>query len=92
MTKTEYAEYVQRVDDFFKREGINCLSSGGNEPFSSAQSCQCCGDSLYGDRYHCTAYHPETNEILEYESICTDCVYFVEHGQLDDMTMLDIKE
>jgi hypothetical protein len=24
--------------------------------------------------------------------VCTDCMYYLEYGQLDDMTMIDMKE
>jgi len=96
MTKQEYDAYVQAVNNFFDTEGINCLTPVNNtyhnsEPYFSSRDCECCKRSLAGDRYDCEGYSPERSGIYEY-SVCADCVYFAEYGQLDDMTMLDISE
>jgi hypothetical protein len=60
------------------------IDEGG---FSSA-SCDCCGRSLGGDRYILHAFDSDDN--LYHLEACVDCVYFLEYGRLDDMTMLDI--
>ena len=96
MTKKEYENYTTRVELFFNNEGINNLSQitdddGDCEPSFSSINCDCCNRSLGGDRYECNAYNPDTKEIQEY-SVCTDCVYYAEYGQLDDMTMMDMEE
>ena len=96
MTKKEYENYTTRVELFFKNEGINNLSQitdddGDCEPYFSSKNCDCCNRSLGGDRYDCNGYNPETKEVQEY-SVCIDCVYYAEYGQLDDMTMMDMEE
>jgi len=99
MNKKEYAEYEAAVADFFEREGINCLSSDSNEyeegcvePHFSWRACDCCNRPLGGDRYCCSGYNPETKEVQDGYSICTDCYYYAEYGHLDDMTMMEIDE
>ena len=61
-----------------------------NEPNFSSQACDICGSHLGGDRYAAHALDDD-NEIVHFE-ICTDCIYYMEYGQLDDMTMLEIEE
>jgi len=92
-TKSDYAEYVKRVNNFFEQEGITNLSvtDDNPEPYFSWRSCDCCNRSLGGDRYDCSGYNPETKEIYGYE-VCIDCVYYAAYGCLDDQTMLDIEE
>ena len=73
-----------------------CPKCGGdrecfNEPHFSWSSCDCCGTTLGGDREYASGYNPATKGIQEY-SICSDCVYYAEYGQLDDMTMMDMVE
>lgn len=99
MNNQEYKEYEADVADFFKREGITNLSTvydeetGENEePSFSWGPCHCCGSTLGGDRYKCNGYNPTLEEVQEYSAVCTDCVYYAEYGQLDDMTMLDMEE
>lgn len=67
--------------------GRECL----DEPYFSWRPCECCDRTLGGDREHATGYNRKEHAILEYE-ICTDCAYFAEYGELDDMTMLKIEE
>ncbi len=57
-----------------------------DESFSS-QPCDCCGTTLGGSRIHASGFNFKTQEIQCYH-ICTDCEYFAEYGQLDDMTMI----
>jgi hypothetical protein len=93
MNKQEYAEYEKAVKDFFEVEGLANLSriqGEDEESFFSWNSCDCCGTTLGGDRIDANGYNPMTNEIQEY-TICTDCEYYAEYGQLDDMTMLDLE-
>ena len=89
--QTDYNEYKKRVSAFFKTEGLSNLQSMSNDPESyfSHQPCDCCTRSLDGDRYDCNGYNLMSKEIQEYYSICMDCYYYAEYGQLDDMTMLD---
>lgn len=95
-TKEKYENYQKKVADFFEREGINNLSTksedeDGHEPYFSWRSCECCQTTLGGDRYDCTGYHPKQKEIYEY-SVCSDCLYYAEYGQLDDQSMIDIED
>jgi len=105
MNKSEYKTYQENVESFFKTEGITNLSTGGEgdcsccgmdlgdqiEPSFARTPCECCGSSLGGDRHHATGYNPETKEVTCY-SVCIDCLYYAEYGQLDDMTMSDMEE
>ena len=86
MNKTEYKEYEQSVSIFFKNEGIADLNiiaddNGYYEPYFSTINCDCCDRSLGGDRYDCNSYNAEHKEIYEY-SICIDCVYYCEFGEI----------
>ena len=58
------------------------------EPYFSHLPCDCCMRPLGGDRYDCSSFRTDSKEQHEY-SICVDCLYFKDYGQLDDMTMLD---
>jgi len=94
MNKTEYKQYENKVADFMEGEGITNLSTisdenGNVEPYFSWSSCDCCGSMLGGNRYDCNGWNPRVKEIQEY-TVCADCVYYAEYGQLDDMTMMDI--
>jgi len=82
----EYAQYKQKVDDFFQTEGIDNLSQitdsdGDCESYFSHSACECCKSHLGGDRYDCNGYNTKTKKVYEY-SVCTDCVYFAEYGEL----------
>lgn len=116
MTKSEYETYKNRVDSFFRLEGIENLSTGpidcddcncgleagecpecgkdsgeiNQESYFSWRPCDCCGTSLGGNREDATGYNRERNAIQSY-SVCEDCVYFAEYGQLDDTTMMEME-
>lgn len=95
MTTTEYAAYEKRIADFMQREGLNNLyphTSDDIEPYFSWRSCACCGTTLGGMRYDCNGYNPTTREVQGDYSVCVDCVYYAEYGQLNDLTMLDMVE
>jgi hypothetical protein len=90
-SQKDYDEYKERVESFFKNEGISILSCEYDEPSFSHNSCECCGRPLGGDRYTMkglTHAKPYGQEIFDYY-VCTDCLYYNEYGQLDDMAMLD---
>ena len=61
-----------------------------DEPYFSWRPCELCGDHDGGNRHHATAY-THSGDILEYE-ICEKCMYYIEYGELDDMTMMEIEE
>ena len=97
-TKSDYQQYVHRVEAFFKFFGVSSLSVCLNdnreheEPYFSRLSCPCCKTTLGGMRYHCCAYSSKDKEVLDFGGICTDCVYYSEYGRLDDMTMVVIEK
>lgn len=98
MNKREYTAYVDEFWDFMGREGLANLSTlptadgDSSEPYFSWRPCECCGRPEGGDRYDCNGYIPVMGEIGGPYSVCTDCVYFAEYGQLDDMTMLEVEK
>ena len=93
MNREEYKDYEDRVERFFKFEGINNLSSidPGQDAYFSTRPCDCCQRHWHGDREDANGYNPTTKQVQEY-SVCIDCLYYAEYGQLDDMTMLDLEE
>ncbi len=95
--KADYEAYKKDVAAFFEREGLDCLTTvseeeGCTEPYFSWRSCDCCGCHLGGNRYDCNGYNPTTKEVQDGYSVCEDCVYYVEYGQLDDMTMMRLEK
>lgn len=69
-------------DDYDSDEDWNEAVS---EPHFSWSPCELCNRSLGGDRESAHAVSKE-HGIIHFD-ICTDCVYFIEYGRLDDMTM-----
>lgn len=59
------------------------------EPRFSGSSCGLCRSTLCGDRYSAHALSKDIN-IVHFD-VCADCHYYVEHGRLDDRTMMDMK-
>lgn len=68
-------------DEFFSAVG-----DGKDE--SSSFTCDLCKRPLAGTRY--PAHGWLGAEVCHF-SICSDCVYYMEYGQLDDMTMLEME-
>lgn len=91
MTKREYAEYEATVDAFFNRDGIDNLTSKGEEGYVSSHGCDCCGNSLQQVLYEATGYNREKDAVYEYQ-ICEDCVMYGEYGRLDDTKMSEIEK
>lgn len=98
-TKSDYSAYVSRVEAFFKAYGIDHLGQVVNpeteeseEPYFSWLSCPCCKTTLGGMRYRCCAYSTNDKQVLEFNEICSDCVYYSAYGQLDDETMQEIEK
>jgi len=54
--------------------------------FSWAQ-CDFCGSTLGGTR---EPAHARIDDVIHHFDICCDCVYYVNYGRLDDLTMLEI--
>lgn len=90
MSKREYAEYRGAVAAFMAG-GLDSLTSNAG-PYFSWRRCECCGRPEGGDRYDCTGFNRITGEVERYEYICADCVYYADHGQLDDGTMVALTD
>lgn len=59
------------------------------EPSFSWSSCDCCGSTLGGDRHPAHGYDKDDN--LIHLNVCADCFYYLNYGQLDDVSMLEIE-
>ncbi len=87
MEKWEYKAYQDRFEEFMFLNDLTNLTRINHEveSYFSSQPCECCGTNLGGNRIDASGYS-RTGVIYEF-SICTDCEYYAEYGQLDDMTM-----
>lgn len=87
MTESQFRTNVQEfVTAVNMRPG--CFSQEeDSEGYFSWSSCDCCRDTLGGTRYDCT-YATEDGTIDEM-SICSDCLYFLTYGRLQDVTYFD---
>lgn len=70
---------------------VICDEAVNVEGYFSSRACECCGRCLGGTRFHATGWSAPDEAAYCYE-VCTDCIYYAEYGQLDDMTMLQIDE
>ena len=102
MNKADYKEYEKQVAAFFDDNALRNLSpkyedlgdgEHGDivEPSFSWSACECCGSTLGGDKYEADGYS-EKHGVMEFDTICVDCIYYAEYGKLDDMTMLDMQD
>lgn len=93
MNKVEYQDYETRVKAFGERSHVHVFSPlfPETDPHFSWVACDCCKRPLGGNRYDVTGL---TNDlmIVDTYTICPDCYYYSEYGQLDDQTMLDIED
>lgn len=95
----DYQEYKRRVHQFLEKERIETLNpitdeNGGmwlGTEFTHTP-CDCCSRSLAGARIEANAYSRKRGVIVGSFYVCHDCIYFLEYGQLDDQTMLDIEK
>lgn len=60
------------------------------EPSFSWSECDACGSTLGGNRH--PAHGRDSNGDILHLSICEDCLYYLNYGQLDDMTMMEMEE
>lgn len=65
-----------------------------NEAFFSHRPCEICNRPLGGDRYvaHGWFITPDLKQHIVHMEICSDCLYYMEYGQLDDETMMNIED
>lgn len=96
-TKEEYQKYQASVESFLKRNNVKagCYSQStlNGEPLTeefSSWPCECCSRRLAGAREQ-YKFACENKSYFE-ANICLDCVYYLAYGQLDDMTMINIKD
>ncbi len=94
----DYNHYVERVNAFLERERITKLSPDMDEETGEWKEheftwtpCECCGRKLGGARVEASDYSQERGEIVGPFEVCYDCIHYLEYGQLDDLTMLDIE-
>ena len=84
---------------YFVNTSCNCPTDNGgtckhcheHNEFSSV-SCDMCGSPLAGERNLAVLIQPKgAGSDVDYD-VCPDCVYYIEYGQLDDQSMLDIED
>jgi hypothetical protein len=59
------------------------------EPGFSWSRCECCGSRLGGDRY--PAHYVDSNNEIQHFEVCSDCLMYLNYGQLDDLTMMEME-
>lgn len=97
MNAKQYSEYQSAVASFLTRNncrpGLHGPAKQDQEPFFSWRACECCGSKLGGNlETYSFAVHTPQGKPDQFEAdICTDCVYYLAYGQLDDMTMMDME-
>lgn len=95
-TKQDFEIYKSRVENFLAVSNIKpgCFSphregENDSEPFFSWSNCECCNRPLGGTR---EKYSFATNNGKIFDAdICQDCIYFLTYGELDDLTMMNLK-
>jgi hypothetical protein len=74
--------------EFCIRCGESSESQGG--PWFSKLPCDCCGTTIQGYRELANGFNASDTAVKRY-TICTDCAYYAEYGQLDDQTMQEVE-
>lgn len=83
MTRAEYAAYVATVNERLAWS----LNVHDVPPHISATPCECCQRPLGGLRYLADTWDGHSDDGYVELSVCADCVYYADNGQLDDATM-----
>lgn len=76
----------------FDEDCEDCLSLQGRS-YISKKPCDVCDDSYYGDREDYVGFQHRASgpsPVVDV-SICIDCVYYNEHGRLDDQQMAEVE-
>jgi hypothetical protein len=90
MNSKEYSEYKQKVARFFAQEEIDDITYDHRHDSFSWWPCDCCKRQLGGTRYHVLGYSRTNKRLYEFSpypidySVCTDCLYYSEYGELPD--------
>jgi hypothetical protein len=87
-THADYRKFQRNFELFVKDFKLSHLSTGSENTFSWDR-CDCCLDDDGGDRYALYAHQEGNSEIVTF-SVCPDCLYYANYGQLDDETMMRI--
>lgn len=60
----------------------------------SWRPCDSCGSSLGGNRYpaHGWMKREGHEDLLLHLNVCTDCLYFLNYGKLDDQSMMEMEQ
>ena len=94
MNAQQYADYQKRVATFLREHDIKPGCYGpedcDDEPFFSWRPCCCCKGGLGGNR-EIYRFALNSNGGMISAAICTDCVYYLTYGRLDDSTMLEVE-
>lgn len=97
-TRVEYEAYERAVAEFFEKEELKWglwREGDGDARGFSHRPCECCLSRLAGDRIEVFGVPKNPSEDRANKPkyyICLDCEYYITYGQLDDMTMMGIKE
>jgi len=92
-TVEDLTAFQKRVEKFMEDEGINCLNiNEDSEPYFSWNYCECCKRPLGGVHYDAMGFNPHKHQVQGPYEVCFDCIHYVEYGQVDDMTFMEIKE
>ena len=90
MTEKEYKEYEQRVESYYKDNEFDVSSPMDDESFFSHRPCECCKRPEAGQRYNvCFGTVGKQETVIA--SLCPDCLYYSQYGQLDDVTMGEVE-
>jgi hypothetical protein len=97
MNKQDYERYQKNVARFLEREVLDRLlplpeteEKSSTKPYFSTRPCDVCCYSLGGNRMNMGG-PSKTDSTWRTYSVCEDCVYYNEHGRLEDSTMQRIE-
>lgn len=100
-TKQGFQEFLDAVE--YELDGLRFVSTGwssecpdcgdegcdGGSGFSW-RPCECCGSTLGGERY--PAHGVAKDDTVIHFDICTDCLFYLAYGQLDDVSMMEMDD
>lgn len=94
MTKSQFVIFEANVAHFLKSNVVKSSRHGplkpDSEPFFSGRQCECCKSTLGGNR-ETYSFAVEKGETFEGD-ICSDCIYYLAYGTLDDLTMMEMEK
>ena len=95
-TKQDYKRYKDAVQSFLIRYNVEIEpypiqdKDGHWHTYFSWYPCDCCNRQLGGDRTECRGLSHD-NQYIDV-NLCSDCIYYLCYGVLDDLTMMTIEE